>query len=288
MPNINEVNGEDRQTTPQSPRHSRNNIPKTLRRQLSRHPSLYKSPSANAGPGWTSSLYTEPVSLTEGHEEFNDTELKFLHWLDAEIKKIDDFYREKEKVAAERYKLISPQLQALCQFRDTNLTNESNRLFQGISTPEPSCHRDRSGLSRTWNTLVSKLRTSLDKVSSAMPDADHERRVTQPELMAKPIKSTAGYVEYRVARRRLKQAIFEFYRGMELLKGYRSLNRIGLEKILAKFDKTAGCNISGEFADKLKSLHFNQSEELENLIRHTEVWIRFRISLRLGFICATF
>ena len=111
-----------------------------------------------------------------------------------------------------------------------------------------------------------------------MPAADHERRVKDPELMAKPITTTAGQVEYRVARRRLKKAIVEFYRGMELLKGYRSLNRAGLTKLLKKFDKNNRHKISGEYAVKLKSVHFDQSDELENLMDHTEVWGRFRIN----------
>ena len=59
-------------------------------------------------------------------------------------------------------------------------------------------------------------------------------------LCRNPSQATAGYVEYRVARRRLKQAILEFYRGMELLKEYRLLNQTGLAKILKKFDKAAG------------------------------------------------
>ena len=68
----------------------------------------------------------ELVSLTEDREKFNKAELNFIHWLDAEITKIDDFYYEKEQVAAERYKLISAQLDALRQLRDSHQTNESN------------------------------------------------------------------------------------------------------------------------------------------------------------------
>ena len=229
-------------------------------------------------PGQKSTVDIELVSLTEDHDEFDRAELIFLHWLDAEIKKIDDFSREKEKVAMERYKLITAQLEALSQLRESHLTNEANGLFKAISTTESSRYHDRSGLRSTWRTLMSKLHASLDRLCSAMPAADHERRVKEPELMAKPITSTAGYVEYRVARRRLKQAIMEFYRGMMLLKGYRLLNRTGLAKILKKFDKATGRNISGEYAEKLKLVHFYQSDELENLMDRTEVWVRFRIT----------
>jgi hypothetical protein len=214
----------------------------------------------------------ELTSLTpQEMDTFNGAELNFLSWLDAEIEKIDDFYCEKEKVAAERYKNISAQLEALRQLGYNHLTNESSKLSQDISTLELTGHDDKPGFRSTWRTMIHQIRASFDRLSSVMPAADHDRRVEQPELMARPITTKTGYVEYRVARRRLKQAIFEFYRSMELLKEYRLLNRTGLEKMLKKFDKTARRKISGEYAEKVKSMHFEQSDELENLISRTEV-----------------
>src|SRR5437667_5708120 len=97
-----------------------------------------------------------------------------------------------------------------------------------------------------------------------MPAADHVQRAKYPELLAHPISTKTGYVEYRVARRRLKEAVLEFYRGMELLKGYRLLNRTALSKILKKFDKTSGRNISAQYNEKLKQMHFDQSDVLEH------------------------
>lgn len=225
-----------------------------------------------------STVEIELVSLTDNQNEFDEAELNFLYWLDTEITKIDEFYQEKEKVAIERYKIISAQLEALRELRDSHLTDEWNRSFQGISTRESSDHGDRSGFRSTWQPLISKFHTMFDRFYSTMPAADHERRVKDPELMAKPITTKAGYVDYRLARRRLKEAILEFYRGMELLQGYRLLNRVGLTKILKKFDKTTGRKISGEYAEKLKSRHFNQSGELESLMDNAEVRDHLRIS----------
>jgi SPX domain protein involved in polyphosphate accumulation len=216
--------------------------------------------------------------MNEYHDEIEEAELNFLYWLDTEIKKIDDFYREREKAASDRYKHIAAQLEALCQLRDSHQPNQSNKFLQGIPATESSFHDNGSSLLSAWQRLISKFWTSLDRLSSAMPAADHERRVKDPELMANPITTTAGYFEYRVARRRLKQAIFEFYRGMELLKGFQSLNRRAVAKILKKFDKNSRRKISGEYEEKLKSMHFEQGNELENLMDQTEVWGRFRIS----------
>jgi xenotropic and polytropic retrovirus receptor 1 len=211
----------------------------------------------------------EEVGLTKDSDlEYNEAELNFLYWLDSEIEKIDEFYQEKENDAVERYKLLSAQLDALRQLRET-IRLESNETSQSVSRAEPS---DGAVHRASWvQKPIYKMRASLDGLSSAMPAADHERRAKQPELMAHPISTATGYVEYRVAKRRLKQAVLEFYRGMELLKGYRLLNRTGLSKILKKFDKTSGRKITAQYTEKLKSVHFDQSDSLENIMDQTEV-----------------
>jgi SPX domain len=201
---------------------------------------------------------------------FDESELYFLQWLDGEVKKIDDFYQEKENDAAERYKILSAQLDALRRLRDSSRIHGSGGSSQAPSRAETQ--GNGNGFTPTFlQKPIGRIRASLDGLSSAMPAADHERRSKQPDLIAHPITNTMGYVEYRVARRRLKQAVLEFYRGMELLKGYRLLNRTGLAKILKKFDKTSGRKISPEYNEKLKSVHFDQSEVLENIMDHTEV-----------------
>jgi xenotropic and polytropic retrovirus receptor 1 len=209
----------------------------------------------------------ELVSLTGDREEtFNKAELTFINWLDAEIKKIDDFYTGKEKIAAVRYKRISAQLEALRQLQDND-----SKSSQDFSPMEPSSSEDTSGFRSACQSLIHKLHVSFDRLSSSMPAADHEDRAGQPEYRARPITTKTGYVEYHVARRRLKHAILEYYRSMELLKEYRLLNRTALEKILKKFDKRCGRRVSGEWVEKVKAMHFEQSDELENLISHTEV-----------------
>jgi hypothetical protein len=205
--------------------------------------------------------------------DFDETELNFINWLEDEIKKINDFYLEKEQEAEDRYKQLSAQLQALQRLRETNRFNESNET-SGNASPGNGAE-ERLRFKSAWiEQPINRLRASMDGLSSAMPGADHERRATQPDLMPHPFThsmDSIGYVEYRVARRRLKQALLEFYRAMELLKGYRLMNRTGLAKILKKFDKTAGRQISPEYTEKLKKVHFDQSEALETIMHHTEV-----------------
>ena len=211
--------------------------------------------------------------LSKNGQDFDESELYFLSWLDKEIGKIDDFYQAKETEAADRYKLLSEQLEALRRLRNQQRL-ASSTISSLNQTGTPSRSEQAQGFGTVWlQKPISRLRASMDAMSSAMPAADHERRASKhPELMAHPISTHTGYAEYRVAKRRLRQAVLEFYRGLELLKAYRLLNRTGFSKILKKFDKMSGRRISDEYNEKIKALHFDQSEILGDIMEHTEVF----------------
>ena len=159
---------------------------------------------------------------------------------------------------------------------------------QVLEQEQADGHRESQGATSKWvQKPLNRIRASLDGLSSAMPGADHQRRAKHPELMPHPISTTTGYVEYRIARRRLKQAVLEFYRAMELLKGYRLLNRTGLTKILKKFDKTSGRHISADYNERLKAAHFDKSERLDDIMSHTEVHL-LNSCLTIGSLCSIF
>ncbi|KAF9124219.1 hypothetical protein BGW39_008375 [Mortierella sp. 14UC] len=84
-------------------------------------------------------------------------------------------------------------------------------------------------------------------------------------------ESRRQHLNHKVARSRIKAAIYEFYRSMEMLKNYKILNKTGFVKIMKKFDKTAGWKASKEFqASKLNPAYFISSTILDNLISETE------------------
>lgn len=202
--------------------------------------------------------------------EFSDPELGFLNWLNGEMDKVDTFYNEKEIEAAKSYRVLSIQLEALHRLRGNQQIWESN-----VSSPSPSSPGNSSGHRIECIAWVKKhlvwLRAWMDGVSSVLPAADHHYRIQQPGFTTHPNMTTGGFTEYRIARRRLENAMLEFYREMELLKSYRLLNRTGFTKILKKFDKTSGRSISGAYAARLKQVNSNQSVALENTMNRTEV-----------------
>jgi SPX domain protein involved in polyphosphate accumulation len=78
-------------------------------------------------------------------------------------------------------------------------------------------------------------------------------------------------ISYNVARNRLKKAITEYYRSLEFLKSYKSLNETGFQKILKKFDKVAGWKASPLYAQTVKKHYWTGATDLDLIINETEV-----------------
>ncbi|GJJ68288.1 xenotropic and polytropic retrovirus receptor 1 [Entomortierella parvispora] len=106
--------------------------------------------------------------------------------------------------------------------------------------------------------------------STAKPDivdpaAFEEQMILQDE------ESRRQHLNHKVARARIKAALYEFYRSLEMLKNYKVLNNTGFVKILKKFDKTAGWKASKAYeATKLRASYFMSSTIVSDLITETE------------------
>ncbi|CAO3565673.1 unnamed protein product [Mortierella alpina] len=93
----------------------------------------------------------------------------------------------------------------------------------------------------------------------------------QNQLLLEDERDQRMYLNHNVAKTRIKAALYEFYRSLEMIKNYKVLNETGFAKIIKKFDKTAGWKATKAFnASKLRPCYFMSSNTLEELITETE------------------
>lgn len=211
------------------------------------------------------------VVLTDGVplENLADTGKKeFIEWLDSELQKIENFYKEKEDQAVERFLLLQDQLYQLREQKERLKAKNNNHEHS-----EELLHIDMDEAKKKLQQINKYEMPSLPKFSfrkkkiKADDDIDPvERSQNRRDYEPRPKPS----VPYYVARRQIKNAVQEYYRGLELLKSYRMLNRTGFRKLVKKFDKQTKSNISVWYMEKVNSSYFGTSDVLDNMIPKVE------------------
>ncbi|KAK9468303.1 EXS family-domain-containing protein [Lipomyces arxii] len=197
---------------------------------------------------------------------------EFIEWLDSEFDKVQTFYRQKEENSVVLFNKIREQLHVL---RDQKM-REREQMFRLESTVRLS-EINSGKVDKPKKTMIDKVMIQW-KAFHRKLNLHHLPFVSKPEPTLPSSNSQRDYarhqatntVTYRAARRKLKHAVMEYYRGLELLKSYRLLNRIGMQKITKKFDKTTSSYISGWYGEKVNSSYFGQSNVVDNLMNETE------------------
>ncbi|KAG1084751.1 hypothetical protein G6F42_021658 [Rhizopus arrhizus] len=161
------------------------------------------------------------------------SERHFFDSLDLELDKISRFYDEKEKES--RLKL-----------------DALKASHQEASLPPP----EMIGHHRLYNWFkYQDPHTQSYTLSDLSPNFDYigNQRIS-----------------YNVARNRLKKAVTEYYRSLEFLRSYKTLNETGFQKILKKFDKIAGWKASDLYTQTIKKHHWASTSDLDFIIKETE------------------
>lgn len=254
-------------------------------------PAFLRRIFSNAG---SESPQSRDVPL-EAYKDFDLRQAEFFTFLDKELDKIESFYRTKEEEATERLKVLRQQLH---EMRDRRLeevlaaqqAKERARREQeqqqsgdrpderssstggfdtfrasGIKWMKPIEHAIGVGGSRFGKNT--RALGSLGSPSGPSPQriAEDNRTDSRRDFIRRQIHHDE--VPYRSAKRKLKLALQEFYRGLELLKSYALLNRTAFRKINKKYDKAVHARPPGRYtSDKVNKAWFVQSEVLDGHI----------------------
>lgn len=213
----------------------------------------------------------------EAYQELDDRQDDFFGFLDQELDKIESFYKSKEDEASKRLHLLRAQLHEMRDRRveEVLMAQDTGQADKQASEdphsiPNGDSHNRGPGLLKPLGDLVSskpnvgkttEAMTQLGSPSKSRPashDArrDYVRRVDQNE-----------HVPYRSAKRKLKLALQEFYRALELLKSYALVNRTAFRKINKKYDKAVNARPTGRYmTEKVNKTYFVKSETIDSFI----------------------
>lgn len=233
----------------------------------------------------------------EAYKELDNKQAEFFTFLDGELIKIEGFYRMKEDEASARLRQLRTQLHEMRDRRLTEILKQQKKesvprapANGALSTTGPpkasneSIHANGTGHSLIKKPIEDALarRHTIGKTSQAMqelsspPGPKAQRRVN--DAKQDYVRHHHGNdVPYRFAKRRLKLALQEFYRGLELLKSYAILNRTGFRKINKKYDKAIQARPPLRYmAEKVNNAYFVQSDVLDNhLIAVEDLYARY-------------
>lgn len=202
--------------------------------------------------------------------------------------------RLEEIVAAEQRQSRHHHSNGIMSFAPENLP-WAGRSGEEMEDPDQS-HGDENGAANgavkdssrpphghRWASVTSQVDNAWDKVrtgrvgktSKAMeelgtPSSTRLDPGTQDYVRRQPKEAMPPY---RVAKRKLKLALQEYYRSLELLKSYTLLNRTAFRKINKKFDKTVNSSSGAKMrymSDIVNKAHFVSSDVIDQHIHAIE------------------
>ena len=229
----------------------------------------------------------------DAYKELDAKQDEFFNFLDKELDKIDSFYRMKEKEASHRLEELRTQLHIMRDQRVQEIQEakhkgnaEGNGILANV-LPETNLaiHGNGNGMA-FMKPLEEAIRlqapTRIGKTSKAMkklasPDGPQPKTRNEDKSDYVRRQDKNEHVPYRFAKRRLKLAMQEFYRAMELLKSYTLLNRTGFRKINKKYDKAVNARPTGRYmTEKVNNAYFVQSNVIEgHLVAVEDLYSRY-------------
>lgn len=232
----------------------------------------------------------------EAYREVDVRQAEFFTFLDLELEKIDEFYKLKEEEATHRLKILREQLhimrdrrlEELIVVQTAKMKHKHHKAVDGSKLPEQSNSSDSDENGKKKHKPNGLWKYPLDAALGAAKFPRNEPKLkskgmeelgTPTALRPQGLDERRDYtrrpdipdIPYRSAKRKLKVALQEFYRGLELLKSYALLNRTAFRKITKKYDKTVNARPSGRYmSEKVNSATFVTSDVIDGHIRAVE------------------
>ncbi|XXH00488.1 vacuolar aminopeptidase 1 [Hypoxylon texense] len=251
-----------------SPMFSQNTPPSRIRRMFS------------AGQHHLSQQLSRTESAKFGYglqtlDTVRQRERDFFDFLDSELDKVETFYRQKEDQAGKRLIALREQLHEMRNRRTQELAELRKRRERGEDGSNQDSKGTSSGAkSHNWADPIRSRIFKPGANSKAFsklhftPVIDAMGGDARRDYIRRPASND---VPYRTAKRKLKLALQEFYRGLELLQSYAQLNRTAFRKLNKKYDKAVHARPPYRFMnEKVNKSWFVNSSTVEEYIHAVE------------------
>lgn len=232
----------------------------------------------------------------------------FFELLDSELEKVDSFYAEREKEMRDRGKLLKEQLNELGLHRKKYYESNADATAPSWATRARSCltatwlaitqcHTDKGdnqteleafgsyqgGQSITTGDggnserkFMSPLPASTAGYSNQVASLKSNRSTppTKANGNVQPRNNSAPFTspqEYQNAKKRLKKAVVEYYRGLEALNNYRILNLTGFRKAVKKYEKVTQVPAQAAYMkERVEPSAFASGAMVSSMLKETE------------------
>lgn len=243
--------------------------------------SSVSGPSAMNAPDFLKRVFSHPErepreKLGQGSPgtDIERRQNEFFLFLDHELHKIESFYETKETEATQRLQALRQQLHIMRDRRIQDLlgSKKSNRQDPDAQQPHGLVPKGAilKGTIRGRNRAGRSSDALAQLATPSIPAEDAGVIASQRDFTRRPESQNVD-VPHRSAKRKLKYALQEFYRGLELIKSYAYLNRTAFRKINKKYDKVVDTQQPMRYmSENVNEAWFVQSEVVEKLISETE------------------
>jgi hypothetical protein len=261
-------------------------------RMNERRPSVRRMFSSVATP--TTPAQSRDLDMM-AFDQVRAKEREFFAWMDNELDKVETFYKSKEDEAGARLDILREQLHKMRNLRiqevadaqqAKDLRKEEERKifdFQGrrslgqskkdVGIPRANSQDKLHAWFQPVDRMIGHAKAkalgprpgSNSKALQNMRASPEFRHNSQANQLADEnrdyVRRTTNDVPYRTAKRKLKLALQEYYRGLELLKSYALLNRTAFRKINKKYDKAVDAHPPLRYmSEKVNKAYFVNSD----------------------------
>ncbi|KAH8701764.1 putative signal transduction protein Syg1 [Talaromyces proteolyticus] len=214
-------------------------------------------------------------------DEVTEKEDEFFEFLDSELNKIESFYKEKEVEATHRLQALRQQLHMMRDQRTAQMMTAKRAKSPERDRSQPNSYLNVIPNTKWAHAIVGKQHFGKNSRALATLQTpktpgpmDPQSIIGRRDFVQRP---ESVNVPYRSAKRKLKLALQEFYRGLELLKSYAYLNRKAFRKINKKFDKSINMRPTLRYmSEKVNKAYFVQSEVIEgHMVTVEDLYARY-------------